>query len=364
MGGRLGKLFKLLELRGLDYIVLGGQPNITYFTGISKPSGCLLVMRGDGYTELLTPLLDYSRVLRSVRSNGVVVLPYTTYEVRTYSEVISDLITYVKSKLPNGVKVGVDLNYVNLTMYRLVSVLGGKVTDISSDILSIRAIKDGHEINSIKEALRIAEDALVRLLSDLGQGVTELRAVGLLEKYLRDLGAHGVAFDTIVASGSNTAYPHALPSSKSVVSGEHVIVDLGAVFHSYSSDITRTVCVGNIPGEVSETLNAVEEALVVAEDYVGPYIRVSDVDSKIRDVLSRYGLEKHFTHSSGHGVGIEVHEVPRIAQGITEELKPGMVITLEPGVYVGDLYGVRIEDMVLITNSGREVMNRLSHKLQ
>lgn len=363
MDSHLNKLFKLLELRGLDYIILGGQPNITYFTGVPKPSGCLLIVRKDGYAELLTPLLDYSRVLRSIRSNRIAVLPYTTYNISSYGEVISDLIAYVKSKLPSRVKVGMDLNYVNPILYKLTTSLGGDVVDIGSDVLNIRAIKDEYEVGFIKEALRIAEDALAKLLDELELGITELRAVGLLEKYLRDLGACGVAFDTIVASGPNTAYPHAVPSSKNIVSGEHVIVDLGAVFHLYSSDMTRTVCVGNIASEVSKTLNAVEEALVVAEDYVGPYVRVSDVDIKIREVLSRYGLENYFIHSSGHGVGIEVHEVPRIAQGVNEELKPGMVITLEPGVYVGDLYGVRIEDMVLITNSGREVMNRLSRRL-
>ncbi|MEM2206611.1 MAG: Xaa-Pro peptidase family protein [Sulfolobales archaeon] len=359
----LNKLIKLLEFKGLNSVLICGQPNITYFLGLPKPSGCLLIVEIGGNAELLTPLLDYDRVLKYVGSRTVEVKPYTPYGIGSLYEVVSDPLTYVRDKLSTSPRVGVDLNYINYMTYRLVSALGERVVNISDDLLSIRAVKEDVEVGFISRALKVTEDALLKVLDDLSVGSTELEVVGLLEKYLRDLGAEGVAFDTIVASGFNSAYPHAIPSSRKIVAGEPIVIDVGAVFHTYASDLTRTVCVGSMPSEVSKILEAVDEALSVAEDFVGPYVRASEVDCRVRKVLSKYGLDKYFIHSTGHGVGVEVHEAPRIAQGVEEELKPGMVITLEPGTYIRDHYGVRLEDMVLITKSGRKVLNTLSHKL-
>ncbi len=362
--GNLDKLLKLMDFKELDLIILGGQPNISYFIGVPKPSGCLLIGWKDGYIELLTPLLDYDRVLKYAEGGGVRVVPYATYKVDPTYEVVPDPVSYVKSKVSRGFKVGTDLGYINFTLYRLISSLGGEnVVNVTEDILKLRSIKDEVEVDSITNALRITEDALTKVLNELRPGMTELEIVGLLEDYLRRLGAEGTAFDTIVASGRNSAYPHALPSSKVMGDGDHLVIDVGAIFRSYCSDITRTVFVGGAPDEVPKLLDAVIEALEVAEDYVGPYVKVSDVDSAVRKVLSRYGYDRYFIHSSGHGVGIEVHEHPRIARGVDAELVPGMVVTLEPGVYLRDLCGVRVEDMVFITSSGRKVLNRLSHRI-
>lgn len=359
----LSKLIKFVEFKGLDSALLCGQPNITYFLGLPKPSNCLLIVEAGWSAELLTPLLDYDRVSKQVSSLGVKVTPYTAYRVESQYEVVSDPLTYVKDKLSNSTKVGVDLNYINYMAYRLVSTLGERVVNIGNDLLGIRAIKEDVEVELISKALKITEDALLRVLNDLDVGDTELGVVGLLEKYLRDLGAEGVAFDTIVASGVNSAYPHAIPGSKNIAANEPIVIDVGAVFHTYASDLTRTTYVGSIPSEVSKMFEAIDEALSAAEDFVGPYVKVSEVDCKVRKVLSKYGFDKYFIHSTGHGVGVEVHEAPRIAQGVEEELKPGMVITLEPGAYIRDYYGVRLEDMVLITKSGRKVLNTLSHTL-
>ncbi|MEM0453703.1 MAG: Xaa-Pro peptidase family protein [Sulfolobales archaeon] len=358
---KLNKLDELMESKKLDYILLCGQPNITYFTNVVKPSGCLLFMEKGGSVEILTPLLEYERISKQVSSDVVRVLPYSTYKIG-YEEVIHDPLTYIKDKSSKAAKIGIDLGYVTYSTYKLIKSIEGKVIDINDDILNFRSIKDEHEINFIENALRISEDALLKLMDELNCGITELQAVGLLEKFMRYLGAEGVAFDTIVASGVNTSYPHAIPGTKVIGCNEHVVVDLGAVYHSYASDLTRTLLREAI-GEVARIFDAVEHALSVAEDYVGPYMKASEVDGRIREILTKYGLNKYFIHSSGHGLGIEVHEMPRIAQGVDTELRPGMVITLEPGVYIKGLFGVRIEDLLTITKSGVRILNRLGHRI-
>ncbi|MCX8186744.1 MAG: Xaa-Pro peptidase family protein [Sulfolobales archaeon] len=357
---RLNKLDELMESRKLDYIIICGQPNIAYLTNLVKPTGCLLIKGKDAGAEIITPLLEYERIFKQVRTDVIKVHPYSSYKVG-YEEVITDPIGYVRGKISKADKVGIDLGYINYSIYNLVTGIHEKVVNISDDMQYMRCIKDESEIHLIETALRITEDALTKFVNEFFYGITELQAVGLLEKFMRDLGAEGVAFDTIVASGINTVYPHAVPSNKAVLENEHLIVDAGATYRSYSSDMTRTMLMG-ASSEVVKVFDVVEQALLAAEDYVAPYMKVSEVDGKVREVLRKYGVDKYFTHSSGHGLGLEVHEMPRIAQGVDMELKPGMVITLEPGVYIRGQYGIRIEDVVVITNSGRKILNKLSHR--
>jgi len=358
----LNKLREVMSSKGLESVIICGQPNITYFTGIPKPSGMLMLVTNDGIT-LLTPLLDYERISASISTRDIDVIPYSRYSVRAYVDYIEDPVDYIRRRLSGISKLGIDLNYINYSIYRLIKVLTTDVIDISNDIQFMRSIKEGYEVELIRKALRISEEALMRTINELDYGVTELGVVGILEKFMRDLGADGMAFDTIVASGINSVYPHALPSSNVVVPNTPIIMDLGAVYRSYSSDITRTISLGKLPSDESKVFEVVVEVLTTTEDFVGPYVKVSEVDGMVRGVLSRYGLDKYFIHSTGHGVGIEVHEHPRIAHGVDEILRPGMVITLEPGIYIPGKFGVRIEDMVLITKSGREVLNTLKYEL-
>ncbi len=356
------KLINLLEDLGLNVAVIFGQPNITYFTGISRSSGNILIAYNDGYIELLTPVVEYFRV-RDVSPPEVSVVPYSRYRLEFNEPLISDLLGYLRGKLSGASRVGIDLEYINYQAFQLIKSLNSNVTDLSRHILDMRAIKDELEIELISNALRISEEALSKAVNELNPKVTELTFAGMLEMYIRSLGADDFAFATIVASGINSAYPHAAPTSKELGVGEPVIIDFGASYRGYSSDITRTLYVGDLPQDIARSIEAVNEALNEAEDAIVPYLKTSEVDSVVRKVLSKYGLHKYFIHSSGHGVGIEVHEPPRIALGSDEVLKPGMVVTVEPGIYIPHRYGVRIEDMVLITNSGRRVLNRLRRML-
>lgn len=356
------KLINLLENLGLDVAVIFGQSNITYFTGIPRLSGNILIAYRDNYIELLTPVVEYFRV-RDIRPSEVNVIPYSRYRLEFDGLLINDLLGYLKGRLSKASKVGMDLEYINFHAFQLIKSLNINVIDLSRYVLDMRAVKDDLEVELLSNALRISEEALSKAIGELNPKATELTFAGILEMYMRSLGAEDFAFETIVASGINSAYPHAVPTSKELNIGEPIVIDFGASYGGYSSDITRTLYIGNLPKEITRTIEAVNEALNEAEDVIAPYLRASEVDSVVRKVLSKYGLCKYFIHSTGHGVGIEVHEPPRIALGSDEVLKPGMIITIEPGVYIPNQYGVRIEDMILITNSGKRVLNKLGHLL-
>lgn len=356
---RLNKLIKVIDEVNVDAAVVIGQPNITYFTGVTRPEGGVLIVLKGGYVEFLIPVLEFYRVYDVIKGFNIELIPYSRYDVEFDVSVVKNVVDYIRGRLSGVTKVGIDLNYINYATYQLIKLLGHDVVDLSRHILDVRAIKEEDEVKSITKALSITEEALVRAFNELKPKVSEAMFAGLLEMYMRYLGAEGLAFNTIVASGHNSSYPHALPTSKELGYGESIVIDLGAVYANYCSDITRTVYIGNPPNEVIKALEAVTTALSEVEDYVAPYVRVSEVDTLARKTLSKYGLSKYFIHSVGHGVGVEVHELPRIASGIDDTLKPGMVITLEPGVYVRGSYGVRVEDMILITNSGRKILNKL-----
>jgi len=359
----LSKLTNLMISKDVDALVLSGWPNIFYFTGFPRCAGSILFLSVDGGAELLVPLLDYERALSSVRCGDIKITPFSMYEVPDVGNVVTDVITYLRGRLSKVRKLGVDLGYVNPTIYRLIKSFNSEVIDLTSDILNVRAVKDEYEIDLITNALRITEDALRRSINELRPGITEAEFAGILEMNLRFLGAEGFSFDTIVASGVNSSYPHAVIGRKTISEGEPVVIDMGATYGGYVADLTRTLYINYLPSEVLRIIDVVREVIESVEDFINPYIKVGEVDALARELLRKEGLSKYFTHSTGHGVGIEVHEHPRIAQGVNEVLKPGMVVTIEPGVYIPRAYGVRIEDMVLITKSGRKVLNSLRHVL-
>ena len=180
---------------------------------------------------------------------------------------------------------------------------------------------------------------------------------------MRQRGASGPAFDTIVAFGARTAYPHARPTQKRLRKNELVVLDLGVILGHYCSDITRTVFVGRAPARIRGWYRAVQDAQVAAIAAARPGVRCGDVDAAARGLLARYRLDQYFVHSTGHGLGLEVHEDPRVARGQKNVLAPGNVITIEPGIYVPDLGGIRIEDDVAVHADRTEVLTRVSRDL-
>lgn len=220
----------------------------------------------------------------------------------------------------------------------------------------LRMIKEKEELEQIQAAVVLASSLFDGVLHAIAPGVPEARVAAELEYAARRAGAQGMAFDTIVAAGLRSALPHGRASSQPVPNKGFVILDFGVILSGYCSDMTRTLYLGRPTARVRELYEAVREAQQEAVRRVGPGVAAGQIDQAARRVLTRAGLGRYFTHSTGHGVGLEVHEPPRLGRGETQLLQPGMVITVEPGIYIPGEGGVRIEDMVVVTAEGGQVL--------
>jgi Xaa-Pro aminopeptidase len=222
----------------------------------------------------------------------------------------------------------------------------------------LRGRKDAQELAVMRRAAALADKVMVGAFKLLKPGVRELEVAAEIEYQMRVLGASGPAFETIVAFGERSAYPHARPTDKRLRKNELVVLDMGAILAHYCSDITRTVVVGKASPKVRSWHKAVQEARTAAVAAVRAGATCGEVDAAARQVLAGYRLDRYFTHSTGHGLGIEVHEDPRVAKGQKQKLEPGNVVTVEPGVYVPGVGGIRIEDDVAVHSGETEVLTR------
>jgi Xaa-Pro aminopeptidase len=220
----------------------------------------------------------------------------------------------------------------------------------------LRMIKDADELRQMEEAAALGCSLFEAMLPRIEAGATEIALAAELEFLARGLGAEGMSFETILASGARSALPHGRATQARLPRKGFVTLDFGVILNGYCSDMTRTVHVGRASSEERSAYDAVLEAQEAAVAAVRPGTSCGVVDEAARSVLRRAGLAKFFTHSTGHGVGLEIHEQPRIAAGQETRLEPGMVITIEPGVYLAGKFGIRIEDMVAVTESGGRVL--------
>ena len=219
-------------------------------------------------------------------------------------------------------------------------------------INGIRARKRGDEVEKIVKAQRIAEEALRLLLPQVKVGAVERELALELDTTMRRLGARDVSFETILISGKETSKPHGVPSDKKIERGDFVTIDFGALYQGYHSDMTRTVAVGQASDYQREIYGIVLEAQLTALSKVKAGVKASEIDKAARDVITEKGYAEYFKHSTGHGVGLDIHELPYVSQKSEKYLSAGMVVTVEPGIYLPDRFGVRIEDMVLVTADG------------
>jgi Xaa-Pro aminopeptidase len=265
-----------------------------------------------------------------------------------------------------GTPVAVNPDQVTLSLRRqLVQHLGaGGLKELPNIVTEMRACKDATEIAAIEQALAITEAAYGDFLKRIRLGLTETRLAAELEYAMRCHGAAGAAFPTICAIGPNASRPHARPGNRRLAADTPLLIDFGVLWGGYRCDLTRMVFLARIRPEVRRAYEAVLEAQEAAIAVAGPGVRAVDVDSAARDVLTCYGYGKAFGHGTGHGLGREVHEAPTVSQRAGDTvLQPGMVVTVEPGVYIPGRFGIRIEDDVLITRTGRRVLSHLPKKL-
>ena len=272
-------------------------------------------------------------------------------------ELITKIYDQINEKLSSGnikkVVVETDISVASLTaLKRNLSVKVSPSEALASRLQAIRSIKRRDEVNCIVSAQRIAERAYDDVLCFIKEGVTEKQVASLLEYKMKQYGADGIAFDTITVSGKNSSLPHGVPSDKTIAKGDFVTMDFGATVNGYRSDMTRTVAVGYATDKMSEVYETVLKAGQAVEDGVLAGMLCSDADRRARDIIKKAGFGEFFSHGTGHGVGLEIHEIPILSGSCDAKFRAGQVITAEPGIYIPGEFGVRIEDMLHVRKNG------------
>ncbi len=241
---------------------------------------------------------------------------------------------------------------------------GVRLAPVAGAVETLRMVKSGDEIATIETSVQLNSAALEYALKHFRPTMTEIDLAAEIEYRMRRLGADGTAFETIVASGARAALPHAHPTDGVIQRDELLLIDMGANVAGYASDMTRTLAIGKLGAKRRRMYRAVLESQLAAVDAVKPGASCATIDRAARDVLRGFGLEKQFIHSTGHGLGLEIHERPRVGRKETTKLQAGMVITIEPGVYIEGLAGVRIEDTVVVTAGGHRILTPTGKELE
>lgn len=349
---RRRRLNEILAQRKLDALLITHLPNIRYLIGFTGSAGVLVSVGGrltfftDGrYTAQAGDEVQGARV---VIAKGAALTSATEHLNRS---------------LRVQARVGIEAEHMPVSQRSTVGKAarkGIRLVETVGAVQQLRTVKEPEEIARITRAVDLGAGILPSGLKAIKPGVAESVVAAELEYAARTRGAEAMSFETIVASGERSALPHGKASSAPIARKGFVVLDFGVILAGYCSDMTRTVHVGRATREARRMYDAVLEAQLAAIAAVRAGVSVGDVDRAARSVLENSGLGKFFTHSTGHGVGLEIHEPPRIAKGATDILQPGMVITIEPGAYIAGNGGVRIEDMVVVTESGCNVLTPAS----
>ncbi len=351
---RQKKLREHLATTRFDALLISHLRNIRYLCGFTGSAGLLLVEEGG--SVFFTDVRYDTQAHEEVKGAKVVIAK---------KAVLSALGEFLKArrKRARGWAIGLEAEHFTIAeKKRLAQVTpaGVRLKDAPSMVERARMIKDADELQQIRAAVCLGAKLFDRAVEVIRPGVKETEVAAEMELTARRGGAEEMSFPTIIASGARSALPHGRASDQAIARGGFVVCDFGVILSGYCSDQTRTVWVGSVPREAREAYEAVREAQQAGIAAVRPGIPVGEVDAAARKVLRKAGLARYFTHSTGHGVGLEIHEIPRVANGQQEILQPGMVITIEPGVYFPGKWGVRIEDMVAVTAGGCEVMTPTS----
>lgn len=254
--------------------------------------------------------------------------------------------------------IGIDKNWPSKFLLKLIELNAAKGYINGSDIIDkIRMKKDEEERELMRKASKINDEAIERLISIIPEGLTEKEMGQRLLKIYEEIGAEGFSFEPIIAYGANAANPHHEGDNSKVKEGDCIIIDIGCKYKSYCSDMTRTVFYKNIPEKSEEIYNIVSEANKRAINIVKPGVRFCDIDKAARDYIESRGYGKYFTHRTGHSIGIDVHDLGDVSSINTDIVEPGMIFSIEPGIYLPGEVGVRIEDLVLVTEDNCEVLN-------
>ncbi len=351
---RLLALREALGRSDLDALLVTSLPSIRYLTGFSGSNALLLVTALD--CVLLTDFRYATQVEEEVGGTASVRVEANNLWTGLWSQL---------SGMSGTERVGFEsAHLLHHDFQRLLEQGSRWQWRPTADLVeSLRMSKDSGEVAHIERAIAIAEAALSETLPQLRVGLTEMQVAGILEHELRDAGSEAYPFPSIVASGPRSALPHARAAERSLENGDFVLLDFGAVYAGYCSDITRTVVLGRATTEQREVYEVVREANRRASGAVRVDMQGMAADALAREYIHARGFGEAFGHSLGHGIGLEVHEAPRLAKSVDALLPRGAVVTIEPGIYRAGWGGVRIEDDVLLLNDGPRVLTSFSREL-
>ncbi|MCD6373024.1 MAG: aminopeptidase P family protein [Thermococcus sp.] len=346
---RISKLQEFMAEKELDGAVITSRENLYYFTGSAPVLGGYLVVTPDD-AMFFVPELEYEEASETSK------VPVEKF--KTGKELYERLSSFGMKKV--GIEGKTSFSSVQ-TFREKVGIERFELLD--EVIKELRIIKTPEEIEIIEAACKIADMAMMAALEEISEGKREREIAAKMEYVMKMNGAEKPAFDTIIASGWRSALPHGVASDKRIEKGDLVVIDEGALYHRYHSDTTRTIVLGTPTEKQKDMYQAVLEAQMKGVEAARPGITAKELDTIVREVINEYGYGDKFIHSTGHGLGLEIHEWPRVSQFDETELKPGMVITIEPGVYIPKLGGVRIEDTILITENGARRLTKTERNL-
>lgn len=343
---RLANLREKLQTEDVDALLVTKNANVTYFSGFRGDSSALLF--GKNFRRLVTDGRYTEQAVNE--SRNFVIVEQTEGLLKKIVEEIKTL---------GCRRVGIEGIVMTVAQHAYLAKELAGVEFKSIELDTLRQVKDTAEIAHIHEACRIADNAFTKILEFIKPNMREVDVAAELEYYMRRFGSEKVAFTTIVASGWRSSLPHGSATDKKICAGDFVTLDFGATFGGYRSDITRTICVGRANDEQRKIYNAVLNAQLHGLEVITAGKSGVEVDAAVRERLETAGYGKFFVHGLGHGVGLEIHEEPRLSRLSTcEKLLPNMIVTDEPGVYLANFGGVRIEDTVLVTGDSAQPLTR------
>jgi Xaa-Pro aminopeptidase len=352
MNQRIDTLRKRIERDGLDACLIYSDINRNYLTGFTGSSGALLILPRQ--TLFLTDSRYTLQAKRQVQGAKIV--------LQTRPLLVDTLEWLKKVSLK---RIGFEASQVTFAQHQwlMKQLPKSKWVPMPALVESQRLVKDAQEREALRRAGRVADRTFHHILPMIRPGVSERDLAAEMEHYMRRQGADGPSFETIVASGWRSALPHGIASAKLLEKSDFVVFDFGCRMDAYCSDMTRTVCVGRPTPLQKKIYGIVQRAQAAGLNAIKPGRCSGDVDLAARSLIRRAGFGSHFGHGTGHGVGREVHEDPRVGPRSKEVLRPGMAITCEPGIYLDGKFGVRIEDLALVTEKGHENLYRTTKEL-
>lgn len=353
MERRIAKIQK--ELAPDELLIISEDINRFYFTGFRSSAGLLFITRSD--VSFYIDFRYFEKAQSEIKHCAVSLLENTEKTLNSYIQKHSIKTIFLETSYASIDKISA---YRKMVPENCEISLDSRIND---KILEIRAIKSANEIHNIKEAQRLTDETFFYILDRIQKGRTELEILLEMEFYMRKQGSEGVSFDFVVVSGKNSSLPHGVPSKKPIEDGDFITLDFGAVINGYRSDMTRTVAFGRVNDSQKEVYETVLNAQNQALAQIKPGAVCKEIDEVARKYIYQNGYEGCFGHGLGHSVGLEIHEAPSFNTKDSTVLRPGMVLTVEPGIYLEGQFGVRIEDMVCITETKYENITKSPKEL-